>query len=164
MSCSGRALWPARFPKNRLVGHGEFIVSKKLIVVAVSVLAGLALAAPAGDHSFALKTADVAWQPIHMEGMPEGLQARGLHVNPRTQMSSSIVQYPKGFHEPRHHHNTCGHYIYILKGRLSSPDGDLVPGMFTYAAPKEPHGPYTAVESTEIFFYTDGPLDFIVDK
>jgi hypothetical protein len=36
--------------------------------------------------------------------------------------------------------------------------------MFTYAAPKEPHGPYTASEGTEILFYTDGALDFIVDE
>ncbi len=140
------------------------VAPNKLALAAVAILAGLLLAAPAGDHSFTVKTADVAWQPVHMEGLPDGLQARALHQNPRTQMSTSIVQYPKGFHEPRHHHLTCGHYIYILKGRLSSPDGDLLPGMFTYAAPNEPHGPYTAVESTQTLFYTDGPLDFIVDE
>ena len=136
----------------------------KTALAAISVLAVLALAAATGDHSLTLKTADIAWQPIHMEGMPEGLQVRALHENPRTKMSSSIVQYPKGFHEPRHHHVTCGHYIYVLKGHLKSPEGDLLPGMFTYAAPKESHGPYTAVEGTEILFYTDGPFDFIVDK
>lgn len=137
---------------------------KKILLTAFSVLAVLALAAATGDRSFTVKTAGIAWQPVHMEGMPEGLQLRPLHENPRTKMSSSIVQYPKGFHEPRHHHVTCGHYIYVLKGRLNSPDGDLLPGMFTYAAPNESHGPYTAVEGAEIFFYTDGPLDFIVDK
>ena len=140
---------------------------KKFVPAAVSVLATLAvfaIAAATGDRSFTIKTSDVAWQPIHMQGMPEGLQLRPLHENPRTKMSSSIVQYPKGFHEPRHHHVTCGHYIYVLKGRLNSPDGDLLPGMFTYAAPNESHGPYTAVEGTETLFYTDGVLDFIVDK
>jgi hypothetical protein len=142
----------------------ESNVLKKLAFAAIPVVAVLVFAAPAGDHSFTVKTADIAWQPVHMEGMPEGLQLRPLHDNPRTKMGSSIVQYPKGFHEPRHHHVTCGHYIYVLKGRLKSPDGDLLPGMFTYAAPNEAHGPYTAVEATETLFYTDGPLDFIVDK
>jgi hypothetical protein len=37
-------------------------------------------------------------------------------------------------------------------------------GTFTYAAPNERHGPYNAVEETEILFYTDGPFDFHVDK
>jgi hypothetical protein len=139
-------------------------VAKKLALVASSIFAVLTFAATTGDHCFTVKTADIGWQPVHIGGMPEGLQSRGLHENPRTKMSSSIVQYPKGFHEPRHHHVTCGHYIYILKGHLSSPDGDLLPGMFAYAAPNESHGPYTAVEGTEILFYTDGPFDFIVDK
>jgi quercetin dioxygenase-like cupin family protein len=124
----------------------------------------LAMAAPEGDHSFAVKTADIAWAPVAIEGMPAGLKARALHANPRTKMSSSIVSYPQGFKEPRHHHDLGGHYIYVLKGKLSSPDGDLTAGMFTYAAPKEKHGPYTAVEATEILFYTDGAFDFIVDK
>jgi hypothetical protein len=135
----------------------------KKLVFALAI-AMLALAAATGDSSFTVKTSEIAWQAVAIDGMPAGLQTRPLHENPRTKMSSSIVQYPKGFHEPRHHHNTCGHYIYILKGRLQSPGGDLVAGMFTYAAPKEPHGPFTAAEPTEILFYTDGAFDFIVDK
>jgi quercetin dioxygenase-like cupin family protein len=141
-------------------------VSKRIVfLLAVCFLAVLAAAAAAPeDGSFAVTTGEIGWQPVVIEGMPAGLKTRPLHENPRTKMSSSIVQYPKGFHEPRHHHDSCGHYIYILKGRLKAPDGDLLPGMFTYAAPKEAHGPYTAVEETEILFYTDGAFDFIVDK
>jgi hypothetical protein len=137
------------------------MIRKLVFVLAISMLA---LVAATGDSSFTVKTSEIAWQAVAIDGMPAGLQARPLHENPRTKMSSSIVQYPKGFHEPRHHHNTCGHYIYILKGRLQAPGGDLVAGMFTYAAPKEPHGPFTALEPTEILFYTDGAFDFIVDK
>lgn len=135
---------------------------KKFMLVLAGVSALVLIAAD--DKSFTVTTSEIGWQAVEMEGMPAGLKARPLHANPRTQMSSSIVQYPQGFHEPRHHHETCGHYIYILKGRLKAPEGDLVPGMFTYAAPKESHGPFTAVEPTEILFYTDGPLDFIVDE
>ena len=124
----------------------------------------LMLLAATADHSFSLKVSELEWARLEMEGMPPGLQLRSLHQNPRTKMNSATVKYPKGFREPRHHHETCGHYIYVLKGRLNSPGGDLLPGMFTYAAPKEPHGPYTAAAETEILFYTDGPLDFIVDE
>ena len=55
----------------------------------------------------------------------------------------------KGFREPRHYHTTCGHSLYILKGRLQSPEGDLVPGMFVYSAVNERHGPFTALEETD---------------
>ena len=53
--------------------------------------------------------------------------------------------------------------MYILKGKLKSPDGDLTPGTFTYAAVNERHGPFIAEEETEFVFYTDGPFDFFVE-
>ncbi len=78
-------------------------------------------------------------------------------------MNSAHLSYPQGFREPRHYHETCGHYMYILKGRIQSPEGVLTPGMFAYAAPGERHGPFVMLEPSEALFYTDGPLDFIVD-
>ena len=135
---------------------------KHTVLLAVAACS-LALVAAEGDTSFAVDTAKVEWQALEVDGLPPGLEGRPLHENPRTKMSSSMVRYPQGYREPRHYHVSCGHYIYILEGRLRSPDGDLTPGMFTYAAPNERHGPYTAVEGTKILFYTDGPFDFIVD-
>lgn len=137
------------------------MMRKIYLLLATSVLVVLGASA---DQSFSVKTDEVGWVPLEMVGMPPGLQLRALHENSGTKMNSAMVKYPKGFREPRHHHDTCGHYIYVIKGRLNSPDGDLLPGTFSYAAPKEPHGPYTAVEGTEILFYTDGPLDFVVDE
>ncbi len=129
-----------------------------------AILFSLSLTAVPADQSFTLDPAKVARAPIEQPGMPPGLMARVLHQNPRTKMATFMVNYPKGFDEPRHYHESCGHYIYIIKGRLRSAEGDLVPGMFTYAAPGERHGPYHAVEATEILFYTDGPFDFLVDE
>ena len=140
--------------------YADAVAKKLLVLVAFAAL----VVAAVDDHSFALKTSDIAWQDLSVEGMPPGLKLRPLHENPRTKMSSSMVQYPKGFREPRHLHKSCGHYIYILEGKLGSPDGELAAGMFTYAAPNEAHGPYTALEPTKILFYTDGPFDFIVDE
>ena len=96
-------------------------------------------------------------------GVPKGLEQRLLHDNKENQLVSAIVKFPKGFREPRHYHTTCGHSLYILEGRLQSPEGDLVPGMFVYSAVNERHGPFTALEETELLFYTDGPFDFIVE-
>ena len=115
------------------------------------------------DSSFSVDVAGIEPKPVQVPGLPPGILVRPLHENPRTSMSSSILTYPEGFREPRHYHATCGHYMYILKGRIESPDGVLTPGMFTYAAPGERHGPFKVLEPSEALFYTDGPFDFIVD-
>lgn len=134
---------------------------KTLIFSALVLIAAAAWASE--DASFSVDTDAVEQQAVEVPGLPPGLLARPLHENPRTGMSSSILIYPEGFREPRHYHETCGHYMYILKGRIESPDGVLTPGMFAYAAPGERHGPFKVLEPSEALFYTDGPLDFIVD-
>ncbi len=118
--------------------------------------------APA-QQSFKVRVSDLQWAPIQIPGMPPGLEQRVLHDDKQKQLVSAIVKYPKGFREPRHYHTTCGHSLYILKGRLRSPEGDLTPGTFVYSAVNERHGPFVALEETVVFFYTDGPLDFVVD-
>jgi quercetin dioxygenase-like cupin family protein len=95
--------------------------------------------------------------------MPKGLVQRVLHDDKQKHLISAIVKYPKGFREPRHYHTTCGHSLYILGGRLKSPEGDLTPGTFIYSAANERHGPFVALEETVVLFYTDGPFDFIVE-
>ncbi len=115
------------------------------------------------QQSFKVRVSDLKWAPIQIPGMPPGLEQRVLHDDKQKQLVSAIVKYPKGFREPRHYHTTCGHSLYILKGRLRSPEGDLTPGTFVYSAVNERHGPFVALEETVVFFYTDGPLDFVVE-
>ena len=123
----------------------------------------MALVPSNGKKSFTVLVSDVTWESMQPPGVPKGLEQRLLHDNKENQLVSAIVKFPKGFREPRHYHTTCGHSLYILKGRLQSPEGDLVPGMFVYSAVNERHGPFTALEETELLFYTDGPFDFIVE-
>jgi quercetin dioxygenase-like cupin family protein len=135
-----------------------------MLKTALPLIALVLLAAPAAERkSFTIQASQIAWQPLHIPGFPDGLQQRLLHDNKDNKLQSAIVKYPKGFREPRHYHTTCGHSIYILKGRLRAPEGDLVPGTFTYAAVNERHGPFMAVEETEIYFYTDGPFDMKIE-
>lgn len=136
---------------------------KKLAIAAVATVFAIALYAVEGDTSFTLNVKTVEAQQAEVPGLPPGLMMRGLHQNPRTQMNTAHLSYPKGFREPRHYHETCGHYMYILKGRIQTPEGVLTPGMFAYAAPGERHGPFVITEDSEALFFTDGPLDFIVD-
>ena len=123
----------------------------------------MALVPSSGKKSFTVLVSDVTWESMQPPGVPKGLEQRLLHDNKENQLVSAIVKFPKGFREPRHYHTTCGHSLYILKGRLKSPEGDLLPGMFVYSAVNERHGPFTALEETELLFYTDGPFDFIVE-
>ncbi len=123
----------------------------------------MALVPSSGKKSFTVLVSDVTWESMQPPGVPKGLEQRVLHDNKENQLISAIVKFPKGFREPRHYHTTCGHSLFILKGRLKSPEGDLLPGMFVYSAVNERHGPFTALEETELLFYTDGPFDFIVE-
>ena len=130
--------------------------------VGIALCVGLMMGA-AADHSFKVNVSTVPWTELKVPSLPDGLHGRSLHENPRTKMGTTLIKYPKGFREPKHYHVTCGHYIYVLKGKLHSPEGDLPAGTFTYAAPNERHGPYNALEETEVLFYTDGPFDFHVE-
>ena len=135
---------------------------KKFITLAV-LLAWVRLAGAEETKSFRLRSSSLPWQAMELPGVPKGLQQRVLHDQKDKKLISAIVKFPKGYREPRHYHTTCGHSLYILKGRLRSPEGDLTPGMFIYSAINERHGPFTAMEETELLFYTDGPFDFIVE-
>ena len=136
---------------------------KKFTIAAALIAGAIALYGVEGDTSFNLNVMSVEAQPAVVPGLPAGVMMRGLHLNPRTQMNNAHLSYPAGFREPRHYHETCGHYMYILKGRIQTPEGIVTPGMFLYAAPGERHGPFVYLEESEALFYTDGPFDFIVD-
>lgn len=120
----------------------------------------LALLAAPPPRSFTLNSAGIPWKPVQPPGAPPGLSQRLLHHNDANHLMSAIVKFPKGYTEPRHYHTTCGHSIFVLKGKLKTPAGFWTPGVFNYAAVGEPHGPFTAIEETEILFYTDGPFDY----
>ena len=123
----------------------------------------LALASGQERRSVLIKIADVSWAPVNLPGVPAGIQQKLLHNNAANKVQTALVRFPKGFREPRHYHTTCGHSIYILKGRIRSPEGLLTPGTFTYAAVNERHGPFVAEQDTEFLFYTDGPFDYFIE-
>jgi len=126
--------------------------------------AAFSFAAPAGEKSFLLQSAKIPWTPVTPPGAPPGLMQRLLHDNKEKQLLSAVVRFPKGYVEPRHYHTTCGHSIYVLKGRIKAPGAIWLPGSFHYAAVREAHGPLEALEESEILFYTDGPFDYHVEK
>ena len=128
------------------------------IVIAAAL--ALAFASAVEKHSVTVNPTDVAWQKVEIPGVPPGMLQKPLHDNKSKQMMSAIFRFPKGFRDPRHYHTTCGHSLYLLKGKLQTPDGVLTPGMFMYSALNERHGPLVALEETDMLIYTDGPLDY----
>jgi len=137
---------------------------KNFALGAALIICAIGIYAQESDHGFAVDTATIESVPAVVPGLPAGIMMRALHENPRISMGSSVLAYPKGFREPRHYHETTGHYMYILKGRIGSPSGDLTPGMFIYVPPGERHGPFDVLEDSEALFITDGTFDFILDE
>ncbi|MBI3665446.1 MAG: cupin domain-containing protein [Acidobacteria bacterium] len=137
----------------------------KIWVVLAALAAGglLVYGQKTAQKSFLLRTETVEWAPMPIKVVPPGLQQRLLHENKEKGSQTAVVRFPAGYREPRHYHTTCGHSLYILKGRLESPEGPLTPGTFVYSAPQERHGPFLARVETELLFFTDGPLDFFVE-
>jgi hypothetical protein len=124
-------------------------------------IAALAIAfAPAAEQSGVVDATAMKWQPVEIPGVPKGMLQKTLRDDQRTKTMSSLIRFPKGFRDPKHYHTTCGHGVYILKGKLQTPTGVLAAGMFLYAGPKERHGPLVALEETDMLLYTDGPLDY----
>jgi len=135
----------------------------KLPILASAALLALVTATAANQKSFLVQAGSLSWAPVTPPGAPPGLMQRVLHDNKDKQLVSAIVKFPKGYVEPRHYHTQCGHSIYVLKGRIETPNGVWTPGSFHYAAVKEAHGPLKALEESEILFYTDGPFDYHVE-
>jgi quercetin dioxygenase-like cupin family protein len=133
---------------------------KRFALVAVV----LAFASAQEKKSVDVKAADVQWTPAVLPGVPAGITQRILHNNAGNKLMTALVKFPKGFREPRHYHTTCGHSIYMLKGRIRTPDRVMTPGSFSYAAVTERHGPFVAEQESEFLFYTDGPFDYFVDE
>ena len=139
--------------------------TKQLWCAAAAVVTAglLALAQKPPQKSFQIKSGTLQWTPMPITVIPPGLQQKLLHDHKEKNTMTALVRFPAGYREPRHYHTTCGHSLYILKGRLQSPEGPLSPGTFVYSAPHERHGPFLAEQETELLFFTDGPFDFFVD-
>jgi quercetin dioxygenase-like cupin family protein len=137
---------------------------KAFAALALLVTLKLALISGQEKRSVQVMVRDVQWTPVSLPGVPAGIQQKLLHDNTASKVQSALVRFPKGFREPRHYHTTCGHSIYVLKGRIRSPEGVLTPGTFSYAAVNERHGPFVAEEETEFLFYTDGPFDYFIEE
>jgi quercetin dioxygenase-like cupin family protein len=134
----------------------------KLLMVAL--LAAFSFAQTGAKKSFTIQSSTIPWAPITPPGAPPGLMQRLLHDHKDKQVMSAVIKFPKGYVEPAHYHTQCGHSIYVLKGKIQAPGVTWTAGSFNYAAVNEPHGPFTAVEETEIVFWTDGPFDYHLAK
>jgi anti-sigma factor ChrR (cupin superfamily) len=102
---------------------------------------------------------EMTWQPLQSDFFPPGLKVKALFADKAKNTSLSVVRYPKGYHEPRHYHKGCGHWIYYLTGKITDPTQAYTPGTFSYAPPLNVHGPFTAEQESDVLFFVDGPFD-----
>ncbi len=102
---------------------------------------------------------EMAWQPLKSDFFPPGLKTKAIYEDKAKNTSLSLIRYPKGYHEPRHYHKSCGHWLYFLTGRVRDEKTVYTPGTFVYAPPLNVHGPFTADEISDVLFFVDGPFD-----
>ncbi len=102
---------------------------------------------------------DLEWQPLNSDFFPPGLKVKALYEDKAKNTSLSVVRYPKGYHEPRHYHKGCGHWIYYLSGSVRDAKEVYTPGTFAYAPPQNVHGPFNADAESDVLFFVDGPFD-----
>jgi quercetin dioxygenase-like cupin family protein len=147
-----------RFLPQPRRAHKLTVMRRWLILIATA----FAFAPAAEQAPKPVDSAGVKWRNVEIPGVPKGMLQKVLYENPANKNISAIIRFPKGFRDPRHFHTTCGHSLYILKGKLESPDGVIAPGMYVYSPRNLNHGPFTALEETDMLLFTDGPLDYHV--
>lgn len=144
----------------------QYSISRRHALQMAAGLAGLepwlargALAASEMPPATLRRLKEMTWQPLQSDFFPPGLKVKALYEDKAKNTSLSVVRYPKGYHEPRHFHKGCGHWIYYLNGKITDATQAYTPGTFVYVPALNVHGPFTAEEESDVLFFVDGPFD-----
>lgn len=86
--------------------------------------------------------------------LPKGVKVKIFTHDPVLKRIDLKVQFPKGYVEPRHTHNSW-HSILVTKGRMCVAGKDLHPGDYVFGW-DQPHGPYEYPDGCEVFAVTVG--------
>lgn len=55
----------------------------------------------------------IEWQPLKVEGLPDGAEISVLRGNLETGMSESVLRLPTGYHVPVHNHTSDEVYVWL---------------------------------------------------
>ena len=97
------------------------------------------------------------WIPQRFD--PDRHFMKVLWTGPETGRVAVLIRSLKGSVTPRHKHLGDAH-VYMLKGRLSVRDSELVAGDYLYEANGMTHGETKALEDTEYLMILGGPILF----
>ncbi len=99
---------------------------------------------------------EVNWEDDKLMTLPKGIKTKILAVDQKEQMLDQIHEFPAGYAEPRHTHDSS-HHIVVLDGKMIIEGKTLTRGGYVYAQRNIEHGPYEYPEGCTVFIHFVGP-------
>lgn len=93
-----------------------------------------------GDHD------NYPWKPLPWKGVSNKV----LFFDPCSGMTMELAKIEEGATFPEHYHTTM-QTLFLYRGRLRTPDGEMHPGTFNVIPAGQLHGPFTAIEEAVQF-------------
>lgn len=138
----------------------------RIFRVVIAAVALVCAAASVPDRALAqitaIDTREIGWEQSDAPGFPAGAMRKLLKINQETGMGAALRHHPEGYVEPRHHHTTAAHSIYVLAGRLDVEGVEVGPGFFFHFPAYAAHGPLISLEDAVLLIWTEGPLDVVL--
>ena len=101
-------------------------------------------------HTKIVNVAQLPWDEDGPLALPEGVRCKTLDRDESSGRVDLIVQFPKGYVEPRHTHASC-HSGVILAGKMLIHGKVLEPGDYLFGPANEAHGPMEYPEGCTVF-------------
>lgn len=102
-----------------------------------------------------LDTNSLNWE--NLKELGDGVWCKILNIDEDTGATFAIMKIKSGVVTPRHSHPSTED-MFILKGAFRVGDYILRAGTYQCNLPGLEHGPYEAIEDSEIIISKDGPL------
>jgi Domain of unknown function (DUF4437) len=106
-----------------------------------------------------IDTSTLAWAPLVVDGLPEGIESRLLSEDVGDGASTRLLRLPTSWHSKQPFLAAAPLHLFIVRGRLEL-DGQLMrAGGYTYIPCGLPLPPIEVHEDTLAVCYWDGPLE-----
>jgi len=119
---------------------------------------------PSSEDALVVNLADAKWAAPSVQGIPPGLLASPIGVDPKTGGPIGYAKFPPGYVFPQHWHSHT-EYAVLISGKVTfTMDGkayELSPGSYVVIPPKAHHG-VTCAKGSECIILSRraGPLDY----
>ncbi len=107
-----------------------------------------------------LKHNDLQWQPLPVQGIAGGLQAKTLSRDKQSGAVTMLIYYPAGWRNPQRGYHSGGEELFVLEGDLSIGGQTLTNRCYSYLPAGFAHGPVSTVNGALTLTFFDRAPDF----